>query len=179
MPPVAGCAWIALLSSRFPTLSSMWERYGTASNIWCMNPKIGSRQRSLLTTKIGDALPRDLWPSLVELLRLEHHRGIRDAVASIRQFRETRGKSANSYRNLFYSVPRDLESFEEYLLTEGRVPKGRPGRPRKDKETDQILLLRVEGKSWAQIARKLNKTRDACRQLARRRISEWKLKTKK
>ncbi len=143
-----------------------------------MNPGIGDIQRSLLMNEIGDALPRDRWPSLGELLILEHRRGIRDAVASIRRFREKRGKGPNSLANLFYSVPRDLELFEDHLLGEGRIPKGRPGRPRKDQETDQIILLKVEGKSWAQIARKLNKTPDACRQLARRRLSEMEAENK-
>jgi hypothetical protein len=143
-----------------------------------MSLKIANPQRSLLMNKIGDVLPREHWPSLRELLILEHMRGIRDAVASIRQFREKRGKGPNSLANLFYSVPRDLELFEEYLSKEGRIPKGRPGRPRKDKEADQILLLKVKGKSWAHIARKLKKSPDACRQLVRRRLSEMEAENK-
>ena len=144
-----------------------------------MSLKIGDPQRSHLINEIGDMLPRDLWPSLSELLLLEHQRGIRDAITSIRQFREKKGKGPNSLANLFYSVPKDLVSFEEYLLKEGRIPKGRPGRPRKDQETDQIIHLKLEGKSWAQIARKMNKTSDACRQLARRRISEMEAENKR
>jgi hypothetical protein len=144
-----------------------------------MNLKIGDPQRSLLIKEIGDVLPRNLWDSLVELLTLEHRCGIRDAVASIRQFREKRGKGPNSLANLFYSVPRDLELFEEYLLREGRIPKGRPGRPRKDQEADQIICLKEEGRSWAQIARKLKKTPDACRQLVRRRLSELEVENKR
>jgi len=157
----------------------MRERYGTDSNIWCMNLKVGAPQRSLLTKKIEDVLPRDHWASLGELLILEHSRGIRFAVASIRQFREKRGIGPNSFANLFYSVPRDMELFEECLLRTGRVPKGRPGRPRKDQESDQIILLKGEGKSWAQIARKLKKSPDACRQLVRRRISEMEAENKR
>jgi hypothetical protein len=136
-------------------------------------------RRSILMREISDAIPRDLWQSLGDLLMLEHQYGMRDAVATIRQFREKRGKSANSFANLFYSVPKDLEALEECLLKEGRVPKGRPGRPRKDQETDQIILLKAEGKSWAQIARKLNKSPDSCRQLVRRRILEMEAENKR
>lgn len=144
-----------------------------------MNLKTGEPQRSLLMKEVGDVLPRGLWPSLAELLHLEHGRGVRDAVASIRQFRERRGKGPNSLANSFYSVPRDLELFEEALLSEGRIPKGRPGRPRKDREADQIIRLKEEGRSWAQIARKLNKTPDACRQLFRRRLSELEVEVRR
>ncbi len=156
------------------------EGYATDSNIWRMNrQQLSDPRRSLLIKEISDAIPRNLWQSLGDLLILEHQYGVRDAVANIRKFREKRRKEPNSLASLFYSVPKDLESFEEYLLKEGRIPKGRPGRPRKDQETDQIILLKVEGKSWAQIARKLNKTADACRQLARRRISEMEAENKR
>jgi hypothetical protein len=144
-----------------------------------MSLKIDGPQRSLLMKQVGDALPRDLWPSLGELLILEHNRGIRDAVASIRQFREKRRKCPNSLANLLYSVPRDLELFEEYLLRAGRIPKGRPGRPRKDQEADQIIDLKVAGKSWAQIARKLKRKPDACRKLFQRRLSELEVENKR
>jgi|SRR5271154_503761 len=138
-----------------------------------MNLKISDSRRLVLMEEIGEALPRDHWRSLSELLALEHRRGICEAVASIRQFREERGKGPNALAGLFYSVPRDLELFENYLLKEGHTPKGRPGRPRKDQEAIQIIRLKVEqGKSWAQIARTLNKSPDACRQLFRRRLSE-------
>jgi hypothetical protein len=144
-----------------------------------MNVKIGDPQRSLLMNKIREVLPRDLWPALVELLTSEHRRGIRAAVTSIRQFREKKGRGPNALASRLYSVPRDMELFEAYLLREGRTRKGRPGRPRKDQEADQIIRLKEEGNSWAQIARKLKKTPDACRQLFRRRLSELEAENKR
>ena len=136
--------------------------------------KAGDAGDSLLK-KISDVLPRDLWPSLTELLLIEHGCGVRDAVERIRQFREKYVNGRNALANRFYSVPRDVLLFEDQLLRTGHIPRGRPGRPRKDHEFDQISRFREEGKSWAQIALKLKKNPDACRQLFRRRLSEMEV----
>jgi DNA-binding CsgD family transcriptional regulator len=61
-----------------------------------------------------------------------------------------------------------ITSFRQLL---GR-PKGRPGRPRLDQRGDEILRMKAEGKSWAQIANKLGIEREACRAHARRRLHE-------
>jgi DNA-binding NarL/FixJ family response regulator len=141
-----------------------------------MNLKPSAR-RSHLRKEISGALPRHLWPSLYELQELEHSSGVREAIISVRQFRK--GTKGNLISLADLLSPRlqthpihTQEEFEEELLRTGRIPKGRPGRPRKDQEAAQIIRLKEDGKSWGEIARKLKKSPEACRQLVRRRLAE-------
>jgi len=95
-----------------------------------------------------------------------------------RAFRDYVDDKLQRYENLLRRIPTKWKAYrkkhrEQYgsPATQIMLPRNPAGAPRKDAIASEAIRLRKEGKSYAQIARKLKRKKDATRKLVKSRES--------